>query len=99
MIKSVQAISPALQQTKVQTDPTPRSAGKKIVSSFEKMFDEVNQNSLNAQKMVNEMVAGRNKDVAATIIAMEKASISGQMLMAVRNKIVNAYEEVMRMPI
>ncbi|NQU65758.1 MAG: flagellar hook-basal body complex protein FliE [SAR324 cluster bacterium] len=76
-----------------------QSAGKQIVSSFQKMFDEVNVEHLKADKMVTEMVAGKNKDISGTMIAMEKADVSSRMLMAVRNKIVNAYEEIMRMPV
>jgi flagellar hook-basal body complex protein FliE len=88
-----------IPRTQAQDTSTPHSAGKKIVSSFQKMFDEVNTEHLKAEKMVNEMVAGKNKDVSGTMIAMEKADVSGRLLMAVRNKIVNAYEEIMRMPV
>jgi flagellar hook-basal body complex protein FliE len=99
MIDMVRGPSALLQQTKIQNEPTPRSAGKKIATSFQQMFDEVNRDKLHADKMVTEMVAGRNKDIAGTVIAMEKADVSTRMLMAVRNKIVNAYEEIMRMPV
>lgn len=99
MIDSVQSKVGLTRQVSNQKDQTPASAGKKIVSSFQKMFDEANQDSLKAEKMATELVAGRNKDVAGTLIAMEKADVSSRMLMAVRNKVVNAYEEIMRMPV
>ncbi len=78
---------------------TPKSAGKEIVSNFEKMFDEVNKDQVIADKKISEMVAGKSKDVPGTMIAMEKADVSLRLLMAVRNKLVSAYEEVMRMQI
>jgi len=99
MIKSIHNQSVFVRKIPAPADQTPGSAGKKIVSSFQKMFDEVNKDHLKADKMVTEMVAGKNKDVAGTMIAMEKADVSARMLMAVRNKIVNAYEEIMRMPV
>jgi len=99
MIRSLQNHIPLHQKTNTQNDSTPKSAGKKIVSTFEKMFEEVNKDNVNADAMVTEMVAGRNKDIAGTVIAMEKADVSNRMLMAVRNKVVNAYEEIMRMPV
>ena len=77
----------------------PKSAAKGIVSNFEKMFDAVNQDQHAADKAVSEMVAGKNKDIPKTLIAMEKADISQRLLMAVRNKIVSAYEEIMRMQV
>lgn len=78
---------------------TPKSAGQEIASKFQEVFNEVNQQSTEANQKVAEMVAGRNKDIPGTIMAMEKASISMQMFTAVRNKVVSAYEEVMRMQI
>ena len=78
---------------------TPKSAGKEIVSNFQRMFDEVNSDQTVADKKISEMVAGKNKDVTGTMIAMEKADVSLRLLMAVRNKLVSAYEEMMRMQI
>jgi len=99
MIDAIRGQAALLPHSKVQDESTPRSAGKKIVSSFQQMFDEVNRDQLKANQMVTEMVAGRNKDIAGTVIAMEKAEVSTRMLMAVRNKVINAYEEIMRMPV
>jgi len=78
---------------------TPKSAGKEIVSNFQRMFEDVNKDQLVADKQISEMVAGKNKDVTGTMIAMEKADVSIRLLMAVRNKMVSAYEEMMRMQI
>jgi flagellar hook-basal body complex protein FliE len=50
--------------------------------------------SANAQV---ELATGRNGNIHETMLAMSKASISFQMLMEVRNKVVSAYQEVMRM--
>jgi flagellar hook-basal body complex protein FliE len=99
MIKSIISQPLMIPRNQSQDTSNPTSAGKKIVSSFQKMFDEANTEHLKAEKMVTEMVAGKNKDISGTMIAMEKADVSGRMLMAVRNKIVNAYEEIMRMPV
>ncbi len=99
MIKSVVRQPLMIPKNQQQDGPTPESAGKKMVSSFSEMFDAANNQHLKAEKMVTDMVAGKNKDIAGTMIMMEKADVSGRMLMAVRNKIVNAYEEIMRMPV
>jgi flagellar hook-basal body complex protein FliE len=44
-------------------------------------------------------VSGEIKDVTDAMIAVEKADVAFQTMMAVRNKIVSAYEEIMRMQI
>ena len=43
------------------------------------------------------LVTGQTKDIHGTMIAMQKASISMNLLMEVRNKVINAYEEIKRM--
>jgi flagellar hook-basal body complex protein FliE len=42
------------------------------------------------------MVSGKT-DIHTTMIAMEKSGISSRLLLAARNKMIAAYEEVMRM--
>ena len=88
-----------IQIQKADHQVKPKSAGKEIVGNFEKMFNEVNKDNVIADKKISEMVAGKSKDISGTIIAMEKADVSTRLLMAVRNKLVSAYEEVMRMQI
>lgn len=96
MIKPVY-IKPTLLKKPLQA--TPKSAGQEIASKFQDVFNDVNQKSMEANTKVAEMVAGKSKDIPGAIIAMERSSISMQMFTAVRNKVVSAYEEVMRMQI
>jgi flagellar hook-basal body complex protein FliE len=44
-----------------------------------------------------ELATGRNGNIHETMIAMDKADVSFRMVMAVRDKVVAAYQEVMRM--
>ena len=59
-------------------------------------LDDVNQLKLEADKAVENLAAGKQKDIHATMIALEKADIAFQLLMQIRNKIISAYETVMR---
>ncbi len=99
MTNSIQNSISSLQQAKNTTPGTPRSAAKSIATSFEKMFDEVNKDQIFAENKVTETMTTKKKDIAGTMIAMEKADVSLRMLMAVRNKVVNAYQEIMRMQV
>jgi len=40
-----------------------------------------------------------NKDIHGTMLALEKADLSMRLMLQVRNKLVSAYEEVMRMQV
>ncbi len=99
MTQSIQSNTTILQKANPAKQATPKSAAKSIANTFEKMFDEVNNDQMVAEKKVAEMATSKTKDISGTMIAMEKADVSLKMLMAVRNKIVNAYQEIMRMQV
>jgi flagellar hook-basal body complex protein FliE len=52
-----------------------------------------------ADALVAQVARGNSGDLAATMIAIEKAQISFQLMLQVRNKVVEAYQEIMRMPV
>jgi len=99
MIDSLKSKPLNLTQSNSLKQNSIKSSGKDVAQSFESMLAETNQLQIQAEQKVNEMVAGKNKDIPGTMLMMEKADVSMKMLMAVRNKIVNAYEEVMRMQV
>ena len=45
---------------------------------------------------VQKLMTGESQDLHATLIAVQKADLSFQMMMQVRNKIIQAYQEIMR---
>ena len=57
---------------------------------------EVNQQLVQGDQSAQEMVSGK-KDVHQTMIALEQANLSLRLLIQIRNKIISAYEEIMRM--
>ena len=50
-----------------------------------------------AENKVAGVLAGNGTDVHSAMIAVERADLSFQLMMQVRNKIVSAYEEISRM--
>src|SRR5947208_9512444 len=50
-----------------------------------------------AEEKVSAMLEGNGMDVHSAMIAVEKADLSFQLMMQVRNKIVAAYQEISRM--
>lgn len=52
-----------------------------------------------ADTLADQVARGQSGDLAATMIAIEKAQISFQLMLQVRNKVVEAYQEIMRMPV
>jgi flagellar hook-basal body complex protein FliE len=60
--------------------------------------DEVNKLLDQADQSAKGMVSG-NQDIHQTMIAVEQANLSLRLMVQVRNKMVAAYEEIMRMQI
>ena len=60
---------------------------------------QVNRLQVEADSSINDLATGRQTDIHRTMIAMEKASISFELLMQIRNKVISAYDKIMRMPI
>lgn len=60
---------------------------------------EVQQLQNEADTTIKQVVSGEIKDVSEAMIAVEKADVSFQTMMTVRNKVMTAYEEIMRMQI
>lgn len=52
-----------------------------------------------ADALVEQVARGHSGDLATTMIAVEKAQISFQLMLQVRNKVVEAYQEIMRMQV
>jgi flagellar hook-basal body complex protein FliE len=60
-------------------------------------IDDIQQLEGQAETKVAGVIAGNGADVHSALIAVEKADLSFQLMMQVRNKIVSAYEEISRM--
>ncbi len=60
-------------------------------------IDDIQQLESAAQSKVSGVIEGTGTDVHSAMIAVEKADLSFQLMMQVRNKIVSAYEEISRM--
>lgn len=72
-------------------------------NSFKDIFDNalknLNDNQLKAEETVKNFLVGEVKDVHTVMIALEEAKVTMQLAVEVRNKLVEAYQEVSRMQI
>lgn len=79
---------------------------KKIVNEeksfgeyLSKALDEVNELQVTSKEASAKLAAGEIEDISQVVIAGEKASVAIQLTMQIRNKAVDAYQEVMRMQV
>lgn len=74
-------------------------AGKEFGQLLAEALDDVNTLQQNANNAALQLAAGKIDDISQVTIAAEKASLALQLTMQVRNKVVDAYQEVMRMQV
>ena len=86
-----------MQAQGMQAAPLPE--GKTFSDVLHKSVETVNQDQVEANKAISELVAGRSKNIHETMLTIERADTSLKMMMQVRNKILDAYREIMRMQV
>ncbi len=60
---------------------------------------DVNDKQVAAGDAVNGLLSGKNVSLHQAMISMEEASVSFQLMVEVRNKLLDSYQELMRMQI
>jgi len=63
------------------------------------MLAQTNEQQQNADQAIQQLHAGGEKNLHEAMIAMEKADISLRYTIQVRNKAIDAYQEIMRMQV
>ena len=62
-------------------------------------LEKVNEAQVAADSSMKELAAGRTKNIHETMLSIEKADSSLKLMMQVRNKVLDAYKEIMRMQV
>ncbi|MSR66486.1 MAG: flagellar hook-basal body complex protein FliE [Pedosphaera sp.] len=78
-------------------------AAKGVSGSFGTVLNQfvgdVNDKQLGASAALNGLLAGQDVPLHRVVIAMEEASVAFQMMVEVRNKLLEGYQELMRMQV
>lgn len=69
-------------------------AGGEFVKTLQDAMSDVSDLQSEADTRVNQLLTGNAQDVHSAMIAVEKASLAFDMMVQVRNKIVQAYQQV-----
>jgi len=80
-----------------------RPAAEAIEGNFGELLqsalDRVGTLQSEADRAVENLTLGRDTDIHSTMIAVEKAGIAMELALQIRNKLLNAYETLMRQQI
>lgn len=96
-------IGPLLRPTEVPQPTAPAPGAPAKDASFgtvlKDSLDQVNRLQHEADQAIQELATGGKATLHDTMLALEKANLSFKLMMQVRNKIVEAYQEVLRMQV
>jgi len=71
--------------------------GPQFADILKQALQEVNAAETTSEQEARNLISGNSTDMHTAILAVQKADVSFQMMMAVRGKLVDAYNQVMRM--
>ena len=84
-----------LGETKPVNEEPVQSFGEYLVDALKK----TNELQLESDKMNAALAAGRIEDVSQVVVAAQKAELSIQLALQLRNRATSAYQEIMRMQV
>ena len=94
-IREVRAPSAAIEL------PTPAGKPDSTSPDFSSLFADavakVNQFQNESQQRVDRLLRGEDEELHSVLLESQRAELSFEMFLQVRNKVVQAYQEVMRM--
>jgi flagellar hook-basal body complex protein FliE len=90
-------ISPIPDAAQVGSSGASGASG--FVDSLKSAIGKVNEAQMDAGRAVDALMTGETQDLHRTMVALQQADVSFQLMMQVRNKLVAAYEEIQRMQI
>jgi flagellar hook-basal body complex protein FliE len=81
----------------IGASPASVSGDGKFLETLQQSMDQVESAQGDAATQVAQLLNGKGADLHSAMIAVEKADLSFQLMMQVRNKIVQAYQQISNM--
>jgi flagellar hook-basal body complex protein FliE len=82
-----------------ETNPAREDSKGDFGAHLNKALGEVNDLQQKADHAIQQLVGEGKGDLQDTMIALEKADVSFRLMMQIRNKVLEAYQEIMRMQV
>ncbi|WP_050181457.1 flagellar hook-basal body complex protein FliE [Domibacillus robiginosus] len=97
-IEALNAVStPVIETSGVKKAATPYESQQKFADFLKDSLNNVMKTEAESNSLTTKMVNGENVDLHQVMAAAQKSGITMQLTLEVRNKAVEAYQEMMRM--
>lgn len=100
-IQSIFSAAPTagLMKLDTQVKPTPYESQQNFGNLLKNAIESVNTKQNESDMMTQKLVMGENVELHDVMITAQKATIALNATMEVRNKVIEAYQEIIRMPV
>jgi flagellar hook-basal body complex protein FliE len=100
---AIQPINSNPLSTIRELNPAQKSAAssstKPVAETFENMLSSLNRSQQNADALIEKLAQGENVDLHTVMIGMEENNIKFNVALGIRDRLVEAYREIMRMQV
>jgi flagellar hook-basal body complex protein FliE len=100
---NISGLNPSTLLSQLSSETTSSASGTSSSTSFGSVVKDAVQSLDKSQKGAEQEMAravtGESPDLHRTIIALQTADLGFQFALQVRNKVIGAYEEIMRMQV
>ncbi len=101
-IHAIPAVGGAAWQAQISSagaKPVASEGANSFADTLQNAMDSVNETQQQADDKLAELAAGKTPDIHGTMIALQEADITLRTMVSVRDKVVDAYQQVMNMQI
>ncbi len=103
MMEQAREIQQVSKTGQVDTTQSAQAVGAVNGSGFGDLFNqfvgEVNEKQLESTQAANDLLSGKDIPLHQAMIAMQEAGVAFQLMVEVRNKLLEGYQDLMRMQI
>jgi flagellar hook-basal body complex protein FliE len=100
VLSQIRSLSGQIKPHEVAKGAVPQAGGAEFSNLLKQGIDQVNQTQQSASTLATQFERGvPGVELPQVMLEMQKASVSFRALTEVRNRLVNAYQEIMNMPI
>jgi len=105
-ISPISAVSPRsateikrVTDQNINTEKNKKSEKSSFNEILKESITNLDSNITSTQESLENIISGKSDDIHSYIVESEKTAVNLQMTLQVRNKIVDAYNEIMRMQV
>ncbi|MEQ1795703.1 MAG: flagellar hook-basal body complex protein FliE [Nitrospira sp.] len=98
-IQGISPVLPAIADKIAPAGAVDGAASGRFLDTLKNAIGKANDVQMQASQAVDALVTGQTQDVHGTMVALQQADVSFQLMMQIRNKLVTAYEEIQRMQV